>query len=240
MAALSGALTLADFNADGHPDIAMGVDGGIAVLIGEGDGTFAGADLYDLGHLVGAVSIADFNGDRLADIAVAMPASFPRLLLGSGTGSFVLGADQNQSYGSQAPSNILQTEDFNADGKRDLNTLISTNQYPYGQTFVLLGGSSGQFAAPLALAAGPGVVADFNKDGRDDLATITTTITTFLGKTDGTFQQVTTPLQYATGGIAAVGDLNHDGKLDLLTFEYPILRLWLGKGDGTFASSNLV
>jgi len=58
-------LALADFNGDGHNDMAMGVDGGLLVLAGNGDGTFISADSYDFGKTIGTVSVADFNGDRL-------------------------------------------------------------------------------------------------------------------------------------------------------------------------------
>lgn len=62
-------------------------------------------------------------------------------------------------------------------------------------------------------------------------------IETLLGQTDGSFSQVSTPLSNPTFSLGALGDLNHDGKLDLLAFEFQMLRVWLGNGDGTFTKS---
>lgn len=60
-----------------------------------------------------------------------------------------------------------------------------------------------------------------------------------LGNGDGTF----TPsyqLELATGGNAALGDLNRDGKLDLVTTDYNsgVYSVYVlpGKGDGTFGA----
>ena len=76
-----------DFNGDGHLDLAMPVEGGIAILLGTGSGTFASADFYDMGQIVGAAAVADFNGDNFPDIAVTLEATYPRLLVGNGKGS---------------------------------------------------------------------------------------------------------------------------------------------------------
>lgn len=85
------------------------------------------------------------------------------------------------------------------------------------------------------------VVADFNGDGKPDVAVVNrgpNTISIFLGNGDGTFAA---PVNYSVGvdaiGIAA-GDMNGDGKLDLLTTNrasYTISILF-GNGDGTFGN----
>jgi hypothetical protein len=83
------------------------------------------------------------------------------------------------------------------------------------------------------------VAADFNGDGKADLAVVnqqSNTISVLLGNGDGTFQPKT---DYATGttpmGIA-VGDFNVDGKLDLVVANRgsSTLSVLLGNGDGTF------
>jgi Bacterial Ig-like domain (group 3)/FG-GAP-like repeat/FG-GAP repeat len=230
-----------DFNRDGHLDIAMGVDGGLLILAGNGDGTFASADTYDIGHAVGTVAVANFNGDKYPDIVATVPATYPRVLVGDGTGKFALGTDENQNYGSQNPSGSMVTADFNGDGNNDLDILEPTQTYPFGQPFVLFGVGDGTFQTPLAISTGPSFVADVNNDGRSDMVSQAgNTILAMLGQANGTFSQVTTTLNYPTLGVAAVGDLNHDGKADVLVFEPYSMRLWLGKGDGTFTQSGLV
>src|SRR5438876_2588838 len=87
------------------------------------------------------------------------------------------------------------------------------------------------------------LTADFNGDGRLDLAVTTSSLTNLsstvsilLGNGDGTFQ----PAQnFATGTnplSLAVGDFNKDGKLDLATanIDSNDVSVLLGNGDGTF------
>ena len=231
----AGGISSSDFNNDGKNDIAIGVDGGIAVLLGNGDGSFVSGDLYDVGHQVGTVAIADYNGDKKADIAATVAAPYPRLLLGNGQGSFTLAADQNQSYMTQGQSSMLFPGDFNGDGKQDLDILQMNTAYPWGQTFILFGGAGGIFSTPVPLNYGNTVVADFNNDGRSDLITFgSAAFVCLLGQGNGTFTTITTPIKYDESEVGAVGDVNHDGKLDLIVDAYPTLETWLGKGDGTF------
>lgn len=230
-----------DFNGDGHRDIALAAVAGIVVLLGNGDGTFASADWYDTGHTVGAVAVADFSGDNIPDIAASVQATYPRLLVGNGSGQFTLAPDQNQTYGSQTASTSMGAGDFNGDGNNDLYMLVSTQAYPFGQPFIFFGSGNDTFTTPLALSAGPAFVGDVNGDGRSDLVSLGDgVILTFLGQKNETFSQVSTQLIHPTYSLAALGDVNRDGKPDLLTLEYPAIRVWLGNGDGTFTQSSLL
>ncbi len=234
-------LAQGDFNGQSQNDMAMAVDGGVLILRGNGNGTFASADSYDVGHTVGTVAVANFNGDNFPDIAVSVSATYPRLLLGNGTGQFTLGTDQNQSYGSQPPSVSMLTGDFNGDGKNDLYVLEATEAYPFGQPFILFGAGNGTFATPSAINTGPALVANLTNNNRSDMVSQSgDSILALLGQTNQTFTQATTTLIYPTSGVAAVGNLNSDNILDLLVLEYPSMRVWLGNGDGTFTQSNMV
>jgi hypothetical protein len=83
------------------------------------------------------------------------------------------------------------------------------------------------------------VTVDFNKDGKQDIATANSrsnTVSVLLGKGDGTFQG---HVDYGTGGSpqsVAVGDFNGDGKLDLAVANSATntVSILLGNGDGTF------
>src|SRR5207244_9267143 len=80
------------------------------------------------------------------------------------------------------------------------------------------------------------VTADFNNDGRLDLATanVDNTVSVLLGNANGTFQPARTSAT-GTGPVSvAVGDFNADGKLDLATANAGDVSVLLGNGDGTF------
>ncbi|HEX8816159.1 MAG TPA: VCBS repeat-containing protein [Terriglobales bacterium] len=86
------------------------------------------------------------------------------------------------------------------------------------------------------------VVADFNNDGKPDLAIPDYTsqeISILLGNGNGTFK-VLKPFSTTSGAAAlAVGDFNGDGNLDIAVTEYGfggpgVLAIYLGNGDGTF------
>jgi Bacterial Ig-like domain (group 3)/FG-GAP-like repeat len=236
-------LAAGDLNNDQHNDLAMGVDGGVLILLGNGDGSFVSADSYELGHTVGVAAVADFSGDGIPDIAVTVPATYPRLLLGTGSGTFSLGPDQNQSYTSQTPTGNLVTADFNGDGKLDLlSTQVPNGSFPDGESSVWFNAGNDTFSSPLVINGGQVLTADVNKDGRSDLVLLSDTgmITVMLGQANSTFTTVMTQQWQGAYGVAAIGDLNSDGKLDLLLYEGQALRLWLGNGDGTFVPSNLV
>jgi hypothetical protein len=231
-----------DFNGDGKPDIA-GVDedtNDVGMLFGLGGGEFRGARTYLAGgDFTDNVATADFNGDGRPDLVVANRGSNNiGILLNNGNGGF--GAVTNITV-STTPAWIA-TADFNGDGKKDLVIVAATNAVD-----ILLGDGAGSFAlAPGSpFAAGTGalsyvVTADFNGDGRQDLAIAnreTNSLSIFLGNGDGTFTAAA-PLATGSAPVAlAAGDLNGDGKVDLVAANNSSnnISVFLGNGDGTFA-----
>src|SRR5262249_42079074 len=81
------------------------------------------------------------------------------------------------------------------------------------------------------------VTADFNGDGRLDLATANvgdSTVSVLRGNANGTFQSAQTSATGTGPASVAVGDFNADGKLDVVTANGNDLSVLLGNGDGTF------
>ncbi len=113
--------------------------------------------------------------------------------------------------------------------------LFAQHAHAQGVGFI---GSGYDVSAPTDLVA-----ADFNGDGKLDLATAsceTQDLSIVLGNGDGTFSAVTSfaigpcDLSFLVGIVA--GDFNGDSKLDLATANGHTVSILLGNGDGTFGA----
>jgi len=188
---------MADLNGDGKPDVVVanwcasgsncslnvwGADGTVAVLLGNGDGTFQPAVAYASGGASpDSVVVADVNGDGKPDIIVAnwcasssdCGSGSVGVLLGNGDGTFQAAATYN-SGGVFARSVVVG--DFNGDGKPDLavgnwsgaDGLCCTSP----ALSVLLGNGDGTFQQAVTYASGVQLsvaVGDVNGDHRPDL-----------------------------------------------------------------------
>jgi hypothetical protein len=186
------AITVGDFNGDGYMDLAV-ANGTLAVLLGNGDGTFQPAVNYSV--YATALAVADLNGDGNADLVLANTSnSNLAILLGNGDGSF-----WNPIFVSASQVTVsVSVADFNGDGIPDL--LIA----PDSDVAIMLGNGDGTFQAPQTVPAGgaiayyPVQTADFNGDGRADiLVNSGESVTVLLGNGNGTFGS---PLTYNVGG----------------------------------------
>jgi hypothetical protein len=227
-----------DLNADGVVDLCVATSSSlIGLLLGQGDGTFTTLDPVPAGGSADDALVADFDGDGDGELAVPVEGgNWVRLFPGDGSGAF--GAQGSIETAVEASS--VSVGDLNEDGAQDY---LVTHSYVSFASLHLSrpDGGHNSTGLPSGFGSDHGGVADFNRDGHDDVYVLSSRyardIFVALGVGDGSLEPVVTIRTVLGPVAAAVGDLNGDEIPDLIVvgIDADSACVHLGTGDGGFA-----
>jgi len=223
-------LALGDCDGDGILDIGVACESiyGFVILLGQGDGSFGPPLAYNSGTRPFGIAFADFDNDGRLDVATAnygngtsnWSLSSVGVCFGDGQGWFSPPTEYTVGSG---PRSVV-AGDFNGDGKLDI---AAANYDPFASGIsVLLNLGGGVFGPASTFSAGGAEshslhAGDVNGDGALDLVAAKDYVgggygVLLIGNGWGSFQGPTFFAMSTNSGSVTLGDLNRDGKADVV------------------------
>ncbi|HET8922787.1 MAG TPA: Ig-like domain repeat protein [Candidatus Acidoferrum sp.] len=240
-------LVAVDFNADGaldlavinlcgpgtgscYPQAGLGSPGSVALLLGNGDGTFTvSANSPATGIFPRSIAAADLNADGAIDLVITNQISNTlTLLMGNGDGTFTAAANVPTGNGPWG----MAVADFNNDGKLDLavTNVVDRSVSVFLNQNCGVPASSCTFTANYTLQTGTNPIAvsaaDMNADGYVDLIVLngSDNTVTVIPNNEAAFAPTIGiyPVTFSTSAgpdavDLAMADFNGDGRLDMVT-----------------------
>lgn len=274
-----GDVQTADVNGDGTPDLIVlamtgppndfnpAVVGHIGIRLGNGDGTFRQGwettlpPVQDRASSAYSVRFVDVTSDGKPDLVIAQYLGKTLLVYsGNGDGTFATTPIVSATGGAVS---LIQTADFNRDGKTDIVLFESSpnGQFRHGLS-VLFGDGNGHFGNEAYYPAdndnaGSGYAVDVDGVNGPDLVRLNATddrLEVRLNDGTGHFGPVQYSTVFAFGNngsgpmghfvdspiTAYFGDFDHDGKIDAEVSTNTLGLFFLrGTGDGDFGDGTL-
>ena len=235
-----GMIAAADLNRDGKPDLVLVhlVSDTLSVLINTGTGTFAAATSFVTGDQPIGLVVGDFTENGGLDVVVVhLSRDYLSFHNGNGNGAFA--APVAVSIAPYIGGRDIARADFDRDG--DLDLVAAAWNGTAAGVVRLIGNAAGGFGTAVHLPTGGTqtdsvTVGDFNRDGRDDIATSNSDIDTasvFLGDGDGTFGPRTSYLVPNGVNFVRTSDFNNDGIPDLVVSKQAVAAAVVLRGTGT-------
>jgi hypothetical protein len=213
------AVAIGRIDGDTVPDLAaanFSNVGDIALLHGNGDGSFTAAGSLLVGTNPIAVALVDLDGDGKVDVVTANYGSDDvAVALGNGDGTF------RPAVRYPAGTTPMALAIGRLDGDATLDLAVAG--LGTGGVAVLLGNGDGTFRAATSYPSGPGprglAIGDLDGDGVADLVVTNfdgDTVSTLRGVGNGAFQAaVSYPTAHQPHGVA-IADLDGDGARDVV------------------------
>jgi hypothetical protein len=242
-------LMTADMNNDNKLDVVLTCpEGFVAILFGNGDGTFQKPAYYSVPTTSLLIPPADLNADGFPDVAIAN-ASSVTILLNQGRNSPGTLSSPTSYPAPPIQFRLLGVGDFDGDGKPDLLGTANADSPGLGfQLITYAGNGDGTFQSPqtqsTTTSAGAAVIADVNHDGFSDVVYIANppaagepqVIQVLLGNSTGQFTlgsslSLDPSINYTS--LAFAGSTNNGSNINLALGGLATTIL-LGDGKGSF------